>query len=45
MTANCDGVTPAGVPDGTGHVPAIGGFCFQQTSAFSASARAQRIRA
>jgi hypothetical protein len=27
--ANCDGVTPAGVPDGTGHVPAIGGFCFQ----------------
>jgi hypothetical protein len=29
--ANCDGVTPAGVPDGTGHVPAIGGFCWQQT--------------
>jgi hypothetical protein len=29
--ANCDGVTPAGVSDGTGHVPAIGGFCFQQT--------------
>jgi hypothetical protein len=29
--ANCDGVTPAGVTDGTGHVPAIGGFCFQQT--------------
>jgi hypothetical protein len=28
---NCDGVTPAGVADGTGHVPAIGGFCFQQT--------------
>ena len=27
--ANCDGVTPAGVADGTGHVPAIGGFCFQ----------------
>ncbi len=27
--ANCDGVTPAGVPDG-GHVPAIGGFCWQQ---------------
>jgi hypothetical protein len=27
--ANCDGVTPAGVVDGTGHVPAIGGFCFQ----------------
>jgi hypothetical protein len=26
---NCDGVTPAGVMDGTGHVPAIGGFCFQ----------------
>src|SRR5207237_1285135 len=29
--ANCDGVTPAGVADATGHVPAIGGFCFQQT--------------
>jgi hypothetical protein len=28
--ANCDGVTPAGVPV-AGHVPAIGGFCFQQT--------------
>ncbi len=28
--ANCDGVTPAGVADATGHVPAIGGFCFQQ---------------
>ena len=28
--ANCDGVTPAGVPVG-GHVPAIGGFCWQQT--------------
>jgi hypothetical protein len=28
---NCDGVTPAGVPDGSGHVPAIGGFCWQQT--------------
>jgi hypothetical protein len=28
---NCDGVTPAGVNDGTGHVPAVGGFCFQQT--------------
>jgi hypothetical protein len=28
--ANCDGVTPAGVEVG-GHVPAIGGFCFQQT--------------
>jgi hypothetical protein len=27
--ANCDGVTPAGQPDATGHVPAIGGFCFQ----------------
>jgi hypothetical protein len=27
--ANCDGVTPAGTPDGTGNVPAIGGFCFQ----------------
>jgi hypothetical protein len=29
--ANCDGVTPVGVVDGTGHVPAIGGFCWQQT--------------
>jgi hypothetical protein len=29
--ANCDGVTPAGVADGSGHVPAVGGFCFQQT--------------
>ncbi|MFZ0043639.1 MAG: hypothetical protein WAK93_20185 [Solirubrobacteraceae bacterium] len=29
--ANCDGVTPAGVADGSGHVPAIGGFCWQQT--------------
>ena len=28
--ANCDGVTPAGVAVG-GHVPAIGGFCWQQT--------------
>jgi hypothetical protein len=28
--ANCNGVTPAGVPDGSGNVPAIGGFCFQQ---------------
>jgi hypothetical protein len=27
---NCDGVTPAGVPV-AGHVPAIGGFCWQQT--------------
>jgi hypothetical protein len=27
--ANCDGVKPAGVVVG-GHVPAIGGFCFQQ---------------
>jgi hypothetical protein len=27
---NCDGVTPAGTPVG-GHVPAVGGFCFQQT--------------
>ena len=30
-TANCDSIKPAGVPDATGHVPAIGGFCFQQT--------------
>ena len=29
--ANCDGVTPAGVVDGTGHVPAVGNFCWQQT--------------
>jgi hypothetical protein len=29
--ANCDGVKPLGVNDGTGHVPAIGGFCWQQT--------------
>ena len=29
--ANCDGVTPAGVVDGTGHVPAVGDFCWQQT--------------
>jgi hypothetical protein len=27
--ANCDGVKPAGVPV-AGHVPAIGGFCWQQ---------------
>jgi hypothetical protein len=26
---NCDGVTPAGVPV-SGHVPAVGNFCFQQ---------------
>jgi hypothetical protein len=29
--ANCNSVTPAGVPDASGNVPAIGGFCFQQT--------------
>jgi hypothetical protein len=29
-SANCDGVKPAGVPV-AGHVPAIGGFCWQQT--------------
>jgi hypothetical protein len=28
--ANCDGIRPAGVPV-AGHVPAIGGFCWQQT--------------
>ena len=28
---NCDGVKPAGVNDVSGHVPAVGGFCFQQT--------------
>ena len=28
---NCDGVTPLGVADGSGHIPAIGGFCWQQT--------------
>lgn len=31
--ANCDNVTPAGVADGTAHVPAIGGFCFQDVGA------------
>ena len=30
-STNCDTVTPKGVADGTGHVPAIGGFCWQQT--------------
>jgi hypothetical protein len=29
-SANCDGIKPLGVNDGTGHVPAIGGFCWQQ---------------
>jgi hypothetical protein len=29
--ANCDGVKPLGMEDGTGHVPAVGGFCWQQT--------------
>jgi hypothetical protein len=29
--ASCDGVTPAGVVGGDGHVSAIGGFCWQQT--------------
>jgi hypothetical protein len=29
--ANCDGVTPAGVADISGHVPAVGGFCWQET--------------
>jgi hypothetical protein len=28
---NCDNVTPKGVADASGHIPAIGGFCFQQT--------------
>jgi hypothetical protein len=28
--ANCDGVTPAGEVEGE-HIPAIGGFCWQQT--------------
>jgi hypothetical protein len=28
-TASCDTVTPIGVPDATNHIPAIGGFCFQ----------------
>jgi hypothetical protein len=27
---NCDGVTPAGVVEGS-HIPAVGGFCWQQT--------------
>ncbi len=26
---NCDTATPKGQPDATGHIPAIGGFCFQ----------------
>ena len=26
---NCDTVTPVGVRDATNHIPAIGGFCFQ----------------
>jgi hypothetical protein len=26
---NCNGVTPAGVPDASGNIPSIGGFCFQ----------------
>jgi hypothetical protein len=30
-SANCDTVTPAGVPDLTGHVPAVNGFCWQET--------------
>jgi hypothetical protein len=29
--ANCDAFTPAGVVDGTGHVLATGGFCWQET--------------
>ena len=28
--ANCNNVTPKGVPDASGDIPAIGGFCFQQ---------------
>ncbi|MFL5831083.1 MAG: hypothetical protein ACJ76X_14310 [Solirubrobacteraceae bacterium] len=28
--ANCDGIKPLGVNDGTGHVPAVGGFCWNQ---------------
>ena len=36
--ANCDGVTPAGQPDATGHVPAIGGFCFQDVGLARAGA-------
>ena len=30
-SANCDGVIPIGVADGTGHIPAVGGFCWQET--------------
>ncbi len=30
-TANCNTVTPAGEADNTGNIPAVGGFCFQQT--------------
>lgn len=37
--ANCDGVKPAGVPV-AGHVPAIGGFCFQQTGSRALEGRA-----
>ena len=29
-SANCDGIKPLGVADGSGHIPAIGGFCFAQ---------------
>jgi hypothetical protein len=29
--ANCDGIHPLGLNDGTGDVPAVGGFCWQQT--------------
>jgi hypothetical protein len=29
-SANCDGIKPLGIVDGTGHIPAIGGFCWQQ---------------
>ena len=36
--ANCDDVTPLGVKENTGHVPAVGGFCFQQTGILRAGA-------
>jgi hypothetical protein len=31
VAANCNAVTPKGVADATGNIPAIGGFCWQQT--------------
>jgi hypothetical protein len=39
--ANCNGVTPAGVADASGNVPAIGGFCFQDVGIKRAGTGAQ----